>query len=128
MLMFIPSNTTQAIGLAKLQENSIEAIAKKARQSFKAGENMGTGQSRYVPHSGLIKRELPKELEEKKAKGLCFKCNEKYTRGTNARGNNYMQLLLTMGNKRILIKKCNKRREMRRIWSKKVTCRFQSMP
>ena len=81
VLMFKPTNTTQAIGLAKLQENNIEAIAKKARQSFKAGENMGTGQSRYVPHSGLIKRELPKELEENKAKGLCFKCNEKYTRG-----------------------------------------------
>ena len=42
---------------------------------------MISGQSRYVPHSVFTKKELPKELEEKKAKGLCFKCNEKYTRG-----------------------------------------------
>ncbi|XP_057475850.1 uncharacterized protein LOC130763850 isoform X2 [Actinidia eriantha] len=81
VLMFRPINITQAIGLAKLQENSIEAIAKKTKQSFKVEENMNSGQSRSVPHSGFTKRELPKELEEKKAKGLCFRCNEKYTRG-----------------------------------------------
>ena len=56
-------------------------MAKKTRQSFKAGESMNSGQSRVVPQLGFTKRELPKELEENKAKDLCFKCNEKYTGG-----------------------------------------------
>ncbi|GFZ10853.1 hypothetical protein Acr_22g0002510 [Actinidia rufa] len=56
-------------------------MAKETRQSFKAGESVIPGQSRIVPYSGFTMRELPKELEEKKAKGLCFKCNERYTRG-----------------------------------------------
>ena len=69
VLMFRLTNTTQAIGLAKLQEQSVEAISKKTRQNFKVGESV------------ISRKELPKELEEKKAKELCFKCNEMYTRG-----------------------------------------------
>lgn len=38
-------------------------------------------QPRTNPTSSFVRRELLKELEEKKAKGLCFRCNEKYTMG-----------------------------------------------
>lgn len=80
VLMFKPATTLQAIGLAKLQELSIEAIAKKTRLPPRTGESFTYGQSRPNSFSS-IRRELPKELEEKKAKGLCFKCNEKFTKG-----------------------------------------------
>lgn len=75
-MTFKPTNTMQAIGLAKLQELSIEAVTQKTRLPLRTGENFSYGQSR--PNSfPAIRRELPKELEEKRAKGLCFKCNEK---------------------------------------------------
>lgn len=32
-------------------------------------------------NGSFVRKELPKELEDKRAKGLCFRCNEKYTRG-----------------------------------------------
>ena len=35
VLIFRPTNTTQVIGLAKLQEHNIEAIFEKTRQNFK---------------------------------------------------------------------------------------------
>ncbi|GFZ15698.1 hypothetical protein Acr_25g0001070 [Actinidia rufa] len=38
VLMFRPTNTTKAIGLAKLQENSIEAIGKKTSRALKLGK------------------------------------------------------------------------------------------
>lgn len=78
VLMFKPTNTMQAIGLAKLQELSIEAVTQKTRLPLGTGENFSYGPSRpnFFP---TIRRELPKELEEKRAKGLCFKCNEKFT-------------------------------------------------
>ena len=85
---------------------------------------MNSGQSRYVLHLGFTKKELPKELEEKKAKGLCFNCNEGTLGGTNAIRNNYMHLMLMMGNKRILFKKCHKMEEMKRFWNKKMTYKF----
>ena len=70
----------QAIGLAKLQELSIKAIAQKTRLPPRNGEVFSYRQSR--PNFFLaIRRELPKELEEKRAKGCCFKCNEKFTNG-----------------------------------------------
>lgn len=80
VLMFRPTSTTQTISLAKLQEYSIVAITKKAK-GVKQGEINSSHQIRPRAYPNPVKRELPKELEEKKAKGLCFKCNEKYTRG-----------------------------------------------
>lgn len=81
VLMFRPTTTTQAISLAKLQEYSIEAITKKAKQGIKMGESNSFNQFRPSFHQNSVRNELPKELEEKKENGLCFKCNEKYTRG-----------------------------------------------
>ncbi|CAL5340382.1 unnamed protein product [Camellia sinensis] len=71
----------QAIGLAKMQENSIEAITRRARQGNRAGESSFSHQAKQNPVMNPVRKELPKDWEEKKAKGLCFKCNEKYTRG-----------------------------------------------
>lgn len=81
VLMFRPTTISQAIGLAKLQEYSIEALTKKTRQGIRIGESSFPNQFKPSNYSNLVRKELPKELEEKKAKGLCFKCNEKYTRG-----------------------------------------------
>ena len=45
VLMFKPTTTMQAIGLAKLQELSIEAIAQKTKLPPRNGENFSYGQS-----------------------------------------------------------------------------------
>ncbi|CAL5376490.1 unnamed protein product [Camellia sinensis] len=81
VLMFRPTTIVQAIGLAKMQENSIEAITRRARQGNRAGESIFSHQTKQNPVMNPVRKELPKDGEEKKAKGLCFKCNEKYTRG-----------------------------------------------
>ncbi|CAL5348860.1 unnamed protein product [Camellia sinensis] len=81
VLMFRPTTIVQAIGLAKMQENSIEAITRRARQGNRAGESSFSHQAKQNPVMNPVRKELPKDWEEKKAKGLCFKCNEKYTRG-----------------------------------------------
>lgn len=80
--MFRPATITQAIELAKLQETSIEAISKKTRVEAKPGASSSWSSGRSnLSMGGYDKRELTKESEEKKAKGLCFKCNDKYSRG-----------------------------------------------
>lgn len=81
VLMFRPTTTTQAISLAKLQEYSIAAITKKAKQGVQMGETNSSNKFKTSSYPNPVRRELPKELEERKAKGLCFTCNEKYTRG-----------------------------------------------
>lgn len=81
VLMFRPATVSQAISLAKLQEYNIDAITKKTKQGIKMGESGVSNQFRPNVNPISVKKELPKELEEKKAKGLCFKCNEKYTKG-----------------------------------------------
>lgn len=81
VLMFRPTSITQAIGLAKLQEASIDAITKKTRYGSKSEGILPLPQNKFHMGSGsFVRKELPRELEDKKAKGLCFRCNEKYTR------------------------------------------------
>ncbi|XP_028056715.1 uncharacterized protein LOC114260736 [Camellia sinensis] len=82
VLMFKPTSITQAIGLAKLQETSIEAITNKTRLGTKSEGILPFSVNRsQVGNGGYVRKELSKDLEEKKAKGLCFKCNERYTKG-----------------------------------------------
>lgn len=82
VLMFRPTSVTQAIHLAKLQETSIEAITRKTRSGAKTDGNWSFPVNKpYVDNGGYVRKELSKELEDKRAKGLCFKCNERYTRG-----------------------------------------------
>lgn len=65
--MFRPTSITRAIGLAKLQEASIEAITKKTRLGNKSEGILPFPQNRpYVGSGGFVKRELSKELEEKR--------------------------------------------------------------
>lgn len=63
--MLRPTTTTQAISLAKLQEYSIEAITKKAKQGIKMGESNSSNQFRPSFHQNSVRNEIPKELGEK---------------------------------------------------------------
>lgn len=82
--MFRPTTITQAIGLAKLQENSIEAITKKTRSAPSKPDYTVTqstvGSHWGTTYNGSHRREN-KTFNEKRAKGLCFKCNEKWSKG-----------------------------------------------
>ncbi|CAL5378579.1 unnamed protein product [Camellia sinensis] len=49
VLMFRPTTIVQAIGLAKMQENSIEAITRRARQGNRAGESIFFHQAKQNP-------------------------------------------------------------------------------
>ena len=82
VLMFKPTSITQAIGLAKLLETSIEAITKKTRLGTKSeGIPPLTVNRSQVGNGRYVRKEITKEMEEKKTKGLCFKCNKRYTKG-----------------------------------------------
>lgn len=102
--MFKPHNLQQTIGLATLQERAVENAQKKGKvvqrdpnslpllptpkaitdrsiaegdKNNSAASNNTTGRSFKKLSSG--------ELEEKRKKGLCYWCDEKYTAGHNCR-------------------------------------------
>ncbi|XP_058217468.1 uncharacterized protein LOC131328550 [Rhododendron vialii] len=86
--MFQPRTISQAMGLAHLQEDTIEAVSKKHRVPMKAAPPYST--LPFRPHDatpkpaesgGMVKRISPKDFDERRAKGLCFGCDEKYFRG-----------------------------------------------
>jgi hypothetical protein len=70
---------TSAIGLARLYEARQSAIT-RSNQSEGRKAAIGSWQSATQPFMP-IKRLTPKELKERQAKGLCFKCNDKYGPG-----------------------------------------------
>lgn len=87
--MFAPRTIAQAMGLARLQEETIEALVKKNKftpQIPKYTTHSGTSKMAEVggrnPEMGTtVKRFTQKDFEEKRSKGLCFGCDEKYYRG-----------------------------------------------
>ena len=90
VLMFRPTYNTQAIGLAKLQEHSIEAISKKTRQNFKVGESMISGQSRNISHSGiLLGKNYPRSWRKRRQKGCVSNVMRGILEDTDVRRNNY---------------------------------------
>jgi hypothetical protein len=74
-----PTTLTSAIGLARLYEARQSAIT-RSNQSEGRKAAIGSWQSATQPFMP-IKRLTPKELKERQAKGLCFKCNDKYGPG-----------------------------------------------
>lgn len=86
--MFQPRSISQAMGLARLQEDTVEALNKKTRAPLKTvppyytvPQKSSESFPRIAESSGSVKRITPKEFDERRAKGLCFGCNEKYFRG-----------------------------------------------
>ncbi|KAA8550859.1 hypothetical protein F0562_002543 [Nyssa sinensis] len=77
--MFRPKNVFQAMGLARLQEETIEALAKKNRVYSKNYNSSFPTSSRSVElapnpmeSATAVKKMTQKELEEKWMKGLCY--------------------------------------------------------
>ncbi|CAL5431290.1 unnamed protein product [Camellia sinensis] len=86
--MFRPRNVSQAMGLARLQENKIEALAKKNRVYSKSyNTNFPTSRKSMEPAPKpeetvtVVKKMTQKELEERRMKGLCYRCDERYFKG-----------------------------------------------
>lgn len=109
--MFAPTNITQAIGLARLKEESIEAMNRQSKVVGKFTNSWGAtpnlAMPKPFPHLGVrtdpkplgttassantqslnntsqfpIKKLTQREMEARKEKGLCFNCDEKYIRG-----------------------------------------------
>ncbi|KAA8519441.1 hypothetical protein F0562_013684 [Nyssa sinensis] len=86
--MFRPRNVSQAMGLARLQEETIEALAKKNKVYSKSyNSSLPTSSKSMEPapkpmeSATAVKKMTQKELEERRMKGLCYGCDEKYFRG-----------------------------------------------
>ncbi|KAA8526085.1 hypothetical protein F0562_007815 [Nyssa sinensis] len=86
--MFRPKNVSHAMGLAGLQEETIEALAKKNRvysKSYNSSLPTSSKSMELAPKpmesATVVKKMTQKELEERRMKGLCYGCEEKYFRG-----------------------------------------------
>ena len=98
--MFAPRSLQQAIGLAKLQEKSMESSLRRAKfqqknyvsapllptpKLLQGNEGMNMGRNYNIePRNNLarpFKQLSTKELEEKMRRGLCYWCDEKYING-----------------------------------------------
>lgn len=73
-----PTTLTMAIGLARLFEARDLAQKKTSTQTTRP-----TFQERNQSMSATVKRMTPDELSERRKKGLCFHCNDKYSPGHN---------------------------------------------
>jgi len=71
-----PETLTSAIELARLYKAQHRAIT-RSNQAEERKVDMGNQQTSNPPFLP-IKRLTPEELKERQAKGLCFKCNDKY--------------------------------------------------
>lgn len=101
MRVFSPTYIQQALCLAKLQEAAVKA--KKAKSSNKAPILPNPTHTKpyntftkpnttkpnaiaFTPTTVNRKTLTPEEFNEKRAKNICFWCDEKYTPGHNCRG------------------------------------------
>lgn len=86
--MFRPKSISEAMGLARLQEDTFEALNKKNRVSTKPYIPPLTPSPR-LPETGpkltetgtSIRKMTQRDFDDRRAKGLCFGCDEKYFRG-----------------------------------------------
>jgi hypothetical protein len=70
-----PNNLSSAIGLARVYEARNEALRRTTPSDWRQNNN-------FQPRPALpIKKLMPEELRERQEKGLCFKCNDKYSPG-----------------------------------------------
>ncbi|XP_058192094.1 uncharacterized protein LOC131309484 [Rhododendron vialii] len=86
--MFRPKSISEAMGLARLQEDTFEALNKKNRvitkpyiPPFTPAPRI-TETSPKMPETGTsIRKMTQRDFDDRRAKGLCFCCDEKYFRG-----------------------------------------------
>ncbi|KAA8540064.1 hypothetical protein F0562_026756 [Nyssa sinensis] len=79
--MLNPSNLTMAFGMAKMQEENVTA--------FKAGTRMGSTPTRPLSNPPTldtkalvpVQRLSPLQMTERRARGLCYNCDEKWGPG-----------------------------------------------
>ncbi|KAH7692048.1 Retrotransposon gag domain-containing protein [Dioscorea alata] len=93
--LFRPANLQEAISLARIQEAAIDNAIRRGKSATKMGSTPLLPTSKKVEYNSTDKniqnyrnvgpkpfRKLSSgELEEKKKKGLCYYCDEKYTAG-----------------------------------------------
>lgn len=77
--MFNPTTMIQAIGLAKLVEEKFNAQRKQGKQPF--NKPQGSQASPKCTHLFQIKQLSKEEMNEHKAKGICYNYDEKYAPG-----------------------------------------------
>lgn len=91
VMMMRPLTVNQAVHSAKMQERSMNQLNKGMRTKFRSATSNLKGfkpnteyvskVGNYEPRSSSSRRFTPEEIEERKKKGLCFHCDEKYIYG-----------------------------------------------
>lgn len=91
VMMMRPLTVNQAVHSAIMQERSMNQLNKGMRTTFRSATSNLKGfkpnteyvskVGNYEPRSSSSRRFTPEEIEERKKKGLCFHCDEKYTYG-----------------------------------------------
>ncbi|KAH9692146.1 hypothetical protein KPL70_016314 [Citrus sinensis] len=80
--MFQPKTLIQAVGLALLQESTLEAMIKEAKASTRTMSShvIPTAESKRNSMGQIppIKRIFAAEMQERRAKKLCYYCDEKF--------------------------------------------------
>ena len=80
--IFSPNIMMEALGLAKLAEDKM-AAQQHSKSSFVPFRNMGSQRPPILPapRSPPIKNLSETEMQTHREKGLCYNCDEKFTRG-----------------------------------------------
>ncbi|XP_057497404.1 uncharacterized protein LOC130782134 [Actinidia eriantha] len=82
--MFQPQNIAQAMSLARLQEETIQAITKKNKFFPKPSPHPQKSYENTPKISELgqpVRKLTQKDFEDRRSKELCFGCDEKYYKG-----------------------------------------------
>ena len=69
-----PNSLEKAFNLARKMESKIMATRKPTTHNYK-------DESVVAPSLPKLTRMAPQQLEEKRAKGFCYNCDRKYTKG-----------------------------------------------
>lgn len=95
--MLHPKNLNEAFGLAKIQEEYLNSSRKSQRSSFDFAKLSILGprlEGKMEPRLKLpLQRLSHAQMEERKRKGLCFNCDEKFQPGHHCKSTNSIQLL-----------------------------------
>lgn len=80
--MFRPTTMMEALGLAKLAEDKISAL-QRSRSNFVPFRNTGSHNPPVIPapRTTPIKHLSETEMRVRRDKGLCYNCDEKWSRG-----------------------------------------------
>ena len=97
--MLNPSTLNEAFGLAKIQEEYVFSCKKNSRfqQEIGKGSILGLPKNKVVIESKSkisIKRLTPAQMDERRKRGLCYNCDEKWRVGHKCK---YAKLFLLEG-------------------------------